>query len=1178
MADIQPSEVLNDPEFWRLPREERRKVMLEVDSQDFGGLPEEEQWKVVDARLGESAASSLVPAHPSTVPDVPYMRRFKAMVARGIPAAEAQKEIAAEGEANELARGLAEQAQTPGGKVVETVNRGLGVLDVPTERVQQAFENIPKELPINPETMAKYPTVGPLAQAASQAVYGTAREGAHVLASMAADPKNLPFMLAGLAGPGAVRPALRAATDALFTTLQEKGAIDDALSGNWTSAGVQQGFALLGLAGLSGELKGQILESVREKAKTQTEAPRTIERTRPAETPQPQAPVSEEAPLSAAPGLKGRIVAVTHDGLPVIKRTAPLPEGYELASETGIPAGPSARTAGETGEGRAAVPLTQLTESIRSATEGVKPSEVTGAASERLLETRGAVSGALARVKAAASDLWTRYAQPPVESDFRTALGKFSGDVQRANFSNREFAKAIQKAIPDKLRREAMTNWIQADGSDAVLQDRAARSTGRIKQGYELAMQLTPEEQTIARNISNHLDEMLERGIKAGVLEGGVENYVNQLWSRQNPVTKNLLSEVQEGKLQPNFRYAKRRIFNSYFEGEQAGFKPADKDIGFLISAYDSAFERALASRGMIASLLTAKSSDGRPLVAASGKGIPVGGEGGAHLIRPNVKPSAVRDYKPVDYPALKKWTWVGSTAEGKPILLQGDLVVHPEVYEHLSNVLGKSWFQTSPSPLAKVGRAALKAGGIYKRTLLSLSGFHMTQEGLHAEAHRINPIAPPKIDVNDSVTGELLNRGLVISGDRAGMRQFQEGLTSAGLVGKIPGIGKIATRYESWLFEDYIPRLKVAVGRAMFERNLKRYGEELSRAQIAELSANESNAAFGELNYDMMGRNKTVQDLLRLTLLAPDFLEARARFVGQALKPYGSEQLHALLFQATQLYLAARVVNQVLEGDAHWDKPFSVIYKGRQYDLRTISGDIYHLINDPRSFGYYRLNPALLKPVLEALTGRDAWGRRKGPAAQLEEFLLGAAPIPLQGTLGLGRDADMLESLMASIGGHERRFRTEAESLAEEYARDYYPSAEKTPEAEAKGRTISKLLREAREGNLTKSQLHYRARAAGLSPYEVARLGVRAETPSLLQNFRALPIDKSLDVWNHSNALERRALRSSLNQKVNNARAKMSPADRAQLNVRVAKALKTEPWQSFLPMIGKRITTWVRK
>src|SRR4029077_6570362 len=93
--------------------------------------------------------------------------------------------------------------------------------------------------------------------------------------------------------------------------------------------------------------------------------------------------------------------------------------------------------------------------------------------------------------------------------------------------------------------------------------------------------------------------------------------------------------------------------------------------------------------------------------------------------------------------------------------------------------------------------------------------------------------------------------------------------------------------------------RLKMKMALEAYDRNMSRYGPDTKTAftpdQIAELTASQANAAFGEMNYKLLGRSPTTQDFLKLTVLAPDFLEARTRFIAQALKPYGKEQRAAL-------------------------------------------------------------------------------------------------------------------------------------------------------------------------------------------------------------------------------------------------------------------------------------------
>ena len=131
------------------------------------------------------------------------------------------------------------------------------------------------------------------------------------------------------------------------------------------------------------------------------------------------------------------------------------------------------------------------------------------------------------------------------------------------------------------------------------------------------------------------------------------------------------------------------------------------------------------------------------------------------------------------------------------------------------------------------------------------------------------------------------------------------------GLISRIPGVGRLQNAFNDFLFKDYIPKLKMTMALEALERNQARYQGKLTDGQIAELTAHQANAAFGELNYKLMARSPTVQDALRLGFLAPDFLEARSKFVGQALKPYGKEQRVALgLMAATCTSAAAPSTN----------------------------------------------------------------------------------------------------------------------------------------------------------------------------------------------------------------------------------------------------------------------------
>lgn len=575
-------------------------------------------------------------------------------------------------------------------------------------------------------------------------------------------------------------------------------------------------------------------------------------------------------------------------------------------------------------------------------------------------------------------------------TDFRDALGKFVGERNRNDYDLLQFTRAMRKAVPDKLRREAIVNWIQADGDTALLQSRAAASNPARRPGYEVATKLTPDEMVLADNVRSYLDAKLQEGIDAGLLKSGIENYISQVWDRPNPVTTRLLGALTTGKLQPNFRFARQRLFESYFEGEQLGYKPKIKDVGGLIAAYDQAFSNALRARQWLKAMHEGKASDGRPLVEVSGVSAPVveGGDATALLIKPKVKPHETGDYLAVDHPAMQGWKWAGSTEEGQPVLYQGNLLVHPEVWDHVKNVLSRSRMRQYGA-----GKMLLELQSLLKQSKLALSGFHFTQEGVHALAHRVKPLGPDKIDFTKPDQSALVDHGLQVASYDA-QQAFSEGLSGRGSIyEKIPVAGKWLSRYNEYLFQEYIPRLKMTMALHALERNRGRFAGKISDDQILDLTARQSNAAFGELNYEMMGRNPTFQDIIRLGLLAPDFLEARVKFGLQAFTKYGTEQRVALALQAATMYAGARLINQWVSGDPHWDKPFSIFANNREYGLRSVVGDIAHAVQDPGRFIGNRLAP-FTKAAIEFATGRDFRGVKRTHMEQLADLFDWLKPI----------------------------------------------------------------------------------------------------------------------------------------------------------------------------------------
>lgn len=676
--------------------------------------------------------------------------------------------------------------------------------------------------------------------------------------------------------------------------------------------------------------------------------------------------------------------------------------------------GPGAAAAGEPGTYS---PVQQMADRLRTTAKASDPIDAQINLIQRAKETgarvKDALSNAMAKSVAVRDAIWQKWKGLPEYGDEQRAVGKWFRATQQADHEAHNFAKEIVREVPDKTRREAITNWIQADGDNSVLQQRAEASKPQFRRAYEVAQKLTPREIEIAQMLREYYDIQLQRGLQEGILKHGLENYITQVWKKENPITKKLISELSGSKLQPNFKYARQRLFDSYFEGEQAGYSP-NKDAGFLVANYDQSFNKSLAARAFIKDLHEGKASDGRPLVEISGNGQLIGDPNDQSvIINPKSKPEDISDYRTIDHPALRGWKWATKTPEGKNVFVKGDMLVHPEAYQKLKNRLSVSAFRQNP-----ISRAILGAQTSLKQTMLSVSGFHQVQETLHALGHRVNPLNLPEIDFSEPTTKALAEHGLQLA-DYDALSAFSEGLSGSGLLGKVPGIGPKLHAYNEWLFQDYIPRLKLQMAKLALERNRERYSE-LNEDKLLEQTARQANAAFGELPYRYWGRSPTLQDALRTFILAPDFLEARTRFVGRAVRPFGREQLIALGLLAGTQYITARIVNEILDKDPHWElkNAFRIVAGKHAYGLRSIPSDMLHLFTDTRGFFYNRMSP-MLRTAVTAITGRDEKGVKRDLMEQAKDALKMPIPISVKPRAG----ERWWETFLNSLGVQEQRW-----------------------------------------------------------------------------------------------------------------------------------------------------------
>jgi len=783
-----------------------------------------------------------------------------------------------------------------------------------------------------------------------------------------------------------------------------------------------------------------------------------------------------------------------------------------------------------------------------------------GVKSEFPSDEHGFIKSLGYKVRDYAKQLSDAYTRPPEITPLKKIIGKYTGAMQEIDFNLHKLAKRLNATLT-KDKQEAITNYMQAGGDEKLLAQRAQDSAPEYRRGYEDALKLTPEEKAQAAAIRQRHDDLWTLANAAGILEDYVNNYVRGEWERPDKAGKKLIAQVNAGIFRTKPREAMHKVFENYFEGEQAGYKPKNKSIGYQMVAAERSIRSAIEARAALKSMMGSVESDGRPTVAVGGAGSPLeaGETEKPYFIKPNAKGHDTTDYQYMDHPALRKWKWVGNDSEGKPILLQGNMWIHPKAMGRLKALLGRSWMRTVaiPESVPIVGgaqpfRAALEAGAFVKGTIL-IGPFHQFHVGEHAIFHNVNPLSTPEIDFEKRpLLREGVNHGLMLYNHNA-MSDFGEGLASGGLFHRIPKLGDQLKRYQEWLFQDYIPRLKAAMFEQAVQRAEQYYAKDIAagkftRDQLLENAASQANAAFGEQNYKYIGRNPTLQDALKIALLAPDFLEARLKFAGQAVSAKGREQMMALIRGAIIMSVAAQTINLMFSDDhkTNWGKPFSLIIGGREYTPRSVVGDLAHLILDPRGFWYHRLNPLWGRPLLEMASGRDQNGQKIGVVDAAKDILKSWTPIPAQGffkkNMGNTMAQSVINGLLQSIGISNQPHKTAAERKVSDINFGHMQVAPRLPQAQARHEAFIALLDDFRSGDLkSMSDVNAEARKQKIiltteqrkQILESRATGPQADTKRMRDRMRSFSAEEAMQVWEEMSPEERQRMKAFVISKV---------------------------------------------
>lgn len=658
-------------------------------------------------------------------------------------------------------------------------------------------------------------------------------------------------------------------------------------------------------------------------------------------------------------------------------------------------------------------------------------------------------------IPAGVKNLWNELRGLPQFGKFKEIINQFNGGQQVRGMELVAEVKRIFKAVPDKLTREAMFASIEAGHDPKVLADWAAREKrASAKKVYTAATKLTPDQVNYAKTLQAWFEAKHPQAVQAGLLEEKQkrENYVPLMVDKDydGPVGR------ANPKFKTEFAHAIARDFENSFElenatdekGQNLGLRVKTRDIAEVLAAYGSELDRVDLTRQALKTLESAKAkaSDGEPLVKGVNPVLHIGEnpDKGSTISNPSstTSESGVR-YETLDHPAFKKWYFAGKDAEGNPVMSRGEMGLHPEIYQHMANILGRSslrmWMESEGGAVANLAKKSAslveESQKFVKANMFSASAFHATHIGTRAAGNLVAPWELKRVDGNDPKIQNMMRLGLQLHGDNSAMQAVSEGLGGGegyNVLAKVPGIGKVVQAITHLTFHDIIPAYKAATWTKLNDRNLKIFSKDIasgrvSKDQVGYLTSKQVNARFGELNYNDLGANPTFQHILSLTTLAPDFWRSNLQnfkqvAVGLTGAKAGLEPAKAFVVTAGVTWLASRILNKALSDDDGWhlEHPFSVVHKGREYTFRTEVQDIAHMATHTNQYLMGRLSP-FGSSVLEYLSGVNWRGEKIDIPTVLRETAGKAIPASLKWLPGVSAADEWATSRLANTTHFEQ-------------------------------------------------------------------------------------------------------------------------------------------------------------
>ena len=204
---------------------------------------------------------------------------------------------------------------------------------------------------------------------------------------------------------------------------------------------------------------------------------------------------------------------------------------------------------------------------------------------------------------------------PRKRSQLDAATGDRSARLQVSSAEAERTHKEIRRVAKNERTGNAMSIYREANGDPNLIQQWIAQAKQNwFKRAATDALNLTPEQKAAVAKAASTFDALEARGNKYDILNAHRDNYVPHVWEVENNKTG-----FGSSRLKDRFKFNKARTFDTFFDGDQAGFKPKTLDLANLLPAYMEEMNRVIADRQFIQGVSGGNASDGKPLVDQQG-------------------------------------------------------------------------------------------------------------------------------------------------------------------------------------------------------------------------------------------------------------------------------------------------------------------------------------------------------------------------------------------------------------------------------------------------------------------------------------------------------------------------------------------------------------------------------